>query len=146
MEKQIIEVNGIKMEVDMRHARRVDHIVVGTKVKVLVKGSYGEPEVHTGAVVGFEQFQTMPTIIVCYLKVDYSSCELKFAYINAKSADKYEIVVSIDDELPIQKQDVLSRIDREIEKKRGEIEDMDRKRAYFLTHFNTYFEAAAASN
>lgn len=143
MEKQIIEVNGIKMEVDMRHARRVDHIVVGTKVKVLVKASYGEPEVHTGVVVGFEQFQTMPTIIVCYLKVDYSSCELKFAYINAKSGDKYEIVVSIDDELPIQKQDVLSKIDREIEKKRVEIEDMERKRDYFLRHFNTYFEASA---
>lgn len=144
MERQIIEINGIKMEVDMRHAKRIDHMVVGTKVKLLAKGnSYNSTEVHSGVVVGFEPFESLPTIIVCYLKVDYSSAELKFAYINKETADKYEIVVSVDDELPIAKKDVLSKIDRELEKKRAEIEDMERKRDYFLRHFNTYFEASA---
>lgn len=144
MEKQIIEINGIKMEVDLRHAKRIDHMVVGTKVKLLAKGnSYSSTEVHSGVVVGFEPFESLPTIIVCYLKVDYSSAELKFAYINKETADKYEIVVSVDDELPIAKRDVLAKIDRELEKKRAEIEDMERKRDYFLRHFNTYFEASA---
>lgn len=138
--KTVIEINGIKMEVDLRHARRVDNITVGTKVKVLVKGSYTEPTVHTGVVVGFEAFTEMPTIIVCYLQIDYNGCELKFAYINNKSVDKYDIVVSVDDELPIKKQDVLARLDKEIEKKRTEIEDIERKRTYFLQHFNRYFE------
>jgi hypothetical protein len=124
MEKQIIEINGIKMEVDLRHAKRIDHMVVGTKVKLLAKGnSYSSTEVHSGVVVGFEPFESPPTIIVCYLKVDYSSAELKFAYINKETA--------------------LSKIDRELEKKRAEIEDMERKRDYFLRHFNTYFEASA---
>ena len=40
-EKRIIEVNGIKMEVDLRNAKRIDQFKVGDSVKVLVK-SYSE--------------------------------------------------------------------------------------------------------
>ena len=34
-EKRLVEINGIKMEVDMRSARRVDTFKVGDNVKVL---------------------------------------------------------------------------------------------------------------
>lgn len=136
-----VEINGVKMEVDMRHAKRVDHLVVGSKVKVLSKkDSYGGTVVFPGVVVGFEPFQNLPTIIVCYLKVSYGDMELKFAYINSETGDKWDIVASVDDELPVEKADVLSKVDREIEKKRAEIEDLELKRGYFLSHFNRYFE------
>jgi hypothetical protein len=139
-EKEIIEINGVKMEVDLRQATRIEHLVVGSKVKILVKGSYGSPEVHPGVVVGFEAFQDLPTIIVCYLQISYNEAKLEFAYINKDSAEKYDLVVSVDDELPIQKADVLTRIDREKEKLAEQIEDLNRKRDYFLQHFNKYFE------
>lgn len=141
-EKTVIEINGVKMEVDLRHAKRIDNLMVGTKVKLLIKSDYSQPEVRCGVVVGFEPFDSLPTIIVCYLQVNYSEAKLEFAYINSDSKKKYDIVVSIDDELPVQKQDVLSRIDREIEKKNEEIADLGRKRDYFLKHFNKYFETA----
>ena len=141
-ELQVIEINGVKLEVDMRHAKRIDHLVVGSKVKVLTKSTYGEPKVYPGVVVGFEPFKEMPTIIVCYLEHSYNSASLEFAYVNTKSADKYEIVASIDDDLPVDKADVLTRMDRELEKKREEIDDLLRKRGYFLAHFNKYFESA----
>lgn len=142
--KTVIEINGVKMEVDLRHAKRIDTLVVGSKVKLLIKESgYSSVSnnVYSGVVVGFEPFQDMPTIIVCYLDLGYQETTLKFAYINDKSNDKYDLIVSIDDELPVQKQDVLSRIDREIEKKKVEIEDLERKRDYFLKHFTQYFES-----
>lgn len=142
-EKQIIEINGIKMEVDLRHATRLDTFKVGSKVKLLYKDSYNNA-VHSGVVVGFEPFAEMPTIVVCYLETTYSEAKLKFAYVNEKSRDKYELIASIDDELPIQKADVLSQMDKEIEKKREEIADLERKRGYFLKHFNAYFEAEKA--
>lgn len=142
-ENTIIEINGVKLEVDLRSAKRVDHLVVGSKVKLLVKSSYGsEPKVHCGVVVGFEAFQSLPTIIVCYLEVEWSKAELKFAYINEKSAEKYEMIATIDDELPIAKADMIASMDREIEKKREEIADIERKRDYFLRYFNRYFEVA----
>lgn len=142
MEKQIVEINGIKMEVDMRHATRIDTMVVGSKVKLLVKSDYGSPEVFSGVVVGFENFKDLPTIIVCYLNVSYNEAKLQFAYINSDSVKKYDMVASVDDELPINKSDVLSRMEKEIAKKEEEIADLQRKRDFFLQHFSRYFEAA----
>src|SRR6478609_5135979 len=121
MEKTIVEINGLKMEVDMRHATRIDTMVVGSKVKVLVKSDYSSPEVYSGVVVGFEAFKDLPTIIVCYLVVSYNEAKLQFAYINSDSAKKYDIVLSVDEEIPIEKADVLSRMDKEIAKKQEEI-------------------------
>jgi hypothetical protein len=144
---RIIEINGVKMEVDLRHATVVhENIRVGTKVKMLMKQeTYGSKDVKVfpGVVVGFEPFQDLPTIIVCYLECDYSGATLKFAYLNKASSEKYEIVISQDEELPIQKADVLAKIEREIAKKRDEIGDLELKRDYFLRHFNRYFEPAA---
>ena len=144
METQVIEINGVKMEVDLRHAKRIDHLRVGTKVKVLLKDTYSKGEVVPGVVVGFEPFDSLPTIIVCYLHISYSDCQLKFAYVNKDSHDKYEIIISIDDELPIKKEEVLSKLDREIEKHKADIEDLERKRDYFLSNFNMYFSKQEA--
>lgn len=139
--KTVIEINGIKMEVDLRHATRVDTLAVGSKVKLLQKAaSYSSTEVYPGVVVGFEPFKDLPTIIVCYLKASYGDASLEFAYINSETTEKYDIVVSVDEELPIEKSDVLSKMDKEITKKKTEIENIELKRRYFLEHFNKYFE------
>ncbi len=145
-ETQIIEINGVKMEVDLRYAKRVDRMVVGSRVKLLTtENQYGTKsnKVYPGVVVGFEPFTDLPTIIVAYLDIDYSGANLKFAYINTGSKEKYDIILSVDEELPIQKADVLGKLDRDIEKKREEIADLELKRNYFLSHFNRYFEPAA---
>ena len=65
MDKQttIIEVNGIKLEVDLRTAKRVDQLRVGDRVKVLNK-AYDGYEVLPGTVVCFEPFEKLPTTSV----------------------------------------------------------------------------------
>lgn len=144
-ETTIVEINGVKMEVDLRHAKIVhENIKVGTKVKLLVKNDYSGPSVHAGVVVGFEPFATLPTIIVAYISESFGDDGLKFAHVNAKSADKYDIVPSIDDELPIKKDDVLAKFDRKIESKRAELETLEAQRDYFLRHFNRYFQPQVA--
>ena len=142
----IIEINGVKLEVDLRTAKRVEELRVGSKVKVLKKGYGNDYKVHAGVVVGFEPFENLPTIVVCYLDVDYSSAKLEFAHFNAKSnREDLDIVAAIDDDLPCRKADVLDRIDAEIERKRKEIEDVEAKRAFFLKHFEQYFEVGGAN-
>lgn len=146
--KQVIEINGVKMEVDTRYARRIDTFQVGTKVKLLEKQSvYGgsDTKVYSGVIVGFEPFETLPTIIVCYLEHDYASANVKFAYVNTATDKKWEIVASLDDDLPIQRADVLAKIDRELLKKADEIADLERRRAYFLQNFAAYFAPEAAT-
>lgn len=143
----VIEINGVKMEVDLRHAKRIDNFRVGSKVKLLLSESnYGSTtkntRIYPGVVVGFEPFDSLPTIVIAYLEIDYATATVKFAYVNSETAGKWQVIASIDDTLPIQKSDVLSRIDREIAKKSEEIDDMQRKRDYFVRHFDSYFETA----
>lgn len=146
MEKQVIEINGIKMEVDLRYAKRLDTFKVGTKVKVLIKNDYSGQDVKPGVVVGFEPFESLPTIIVAYVAVTYSEAKLEFAYINSSDASrkKYEVIASVDDELPLDKKEVVSGFDREIAKKKAEISDIELKKDFFLKHFNQYFVAETA--
>lgn len=143
-EMTIVEINGVKMEVDLRHAKIVhENLRVGTKVKVLTKNDYSGPSVYAGVIVGFEPFPSLPTIIVAYIDTSFTG-GLKFAYINSNSAEKWEIVPSLDDELPIAKNDVLAQFDRQIEQKEAELRDLKGKRDFFLRHFNAYFAHFAA--
>lgn len=138
----VIEINGIKMEVDLRQAKRVDRFQIGTKVKLLEKSDYGDGhEVHHGVIAGFEPFETLPTIVVAFLKIDYSEAKIKFAYINSsdKSKKKWEIVPSLDTTLALEKSDVLKKMDRAISEAEAQVEDLVMKKNYFLQNFGQYF-------
>lgn len=141
--KTIIEINGVKMEVDLRQAKMVhENIRVGTKVKVLEKSDYQTPTVRPGVVVGFEAFKEIPTIIVAYVKDGWGETNfVNFAYINASegSRKKWEIVPTMDDEISLSQENVLGGIDREIKKHERNIEDLKARREYFVRNFGVYF-------
>lgn len=138
MDKRIIEVGGVKLEVDMRHARVVDSYRVGDNVKVLLK-TYGDSfESHAGVIVGFDNFQMRPTVVIAYLKTEYSGADIKFFYLNKDSKD-VEICPMIGDELIIDKGRVVDLLDRSIASKEKELEDVKTKKAYFLTNFRRHF-------
>jgi len=140
----VIEINGVKLEVDLRSARRIDTLRVGDRVKLLEKTSYGGPIVHHGVVAGFDPFPSQPTIIVAYLKLNYSESTIEFAYLNATpgAENKFELVASIDHELPVEEGEIVAKMDREIAKKQAEIADLERKKKYFLDCFGAYFPEA----
>lgn len=138
-DRTVIEVNGVKLEVDLRTARRVDTLRVGDRVKVLTK-AYDGYAVSAGTIIGFEPFANLPTIIVAYLSKDYRSSDVKFCHFNAQSTD-VEIVKAIDDDaVEIDKVNILANLDNEIAKKRDEITEIERKRQYFLDNFRAYWE------
>lgn len=138
--KTVIEVNGVKLEVDLRTARRVDELRVGDRVKVLVTESYSNThKVHAGTIVGFEPFPSLPTVIVAYLVTDWAGVGVKFVYFNEQSKG-VEIIKAIDDDqLDIDRSGVLQQFETEIQKKRDEITDMERKRDYFIANFKAYW-------
>lgn len=141
-EKTIIEINGIKMEIDLRHAVRIDNLQVGDRVKVLIK-AYDSYKVYAGTIVGFEPFQNLPTIIVAYVVSDYSSADVKFLYFNSQSKET-EIVKAIDnDQMDIDKAGLLKAFDRDIDKHEREIEAIREKRDYFLGQFRSYWHQVA---
>lgn len=136
--KRIIEINGVKLEVDMRYAKRIDELRVGSKVRVLIK-SYGDSyNTHTGVIIGFEEFEKLPTIIVAYLESSWSSADIKFVNYNAKS-DGVEIVAAVNDEIDLNRADAIASFDREITKKERELADLHEKRDYFDKKFGMYW-------
>lgn len=134
-----IEINGCKFEIDLRTAKQITTYKVGDKVKVLIK-SYGDNyTANHGVIIAFDTFNALPTVTVCYITNDYSG-ELKFVSINSKTTEA-EIAPCTDDML-VEKADILAKIDREVTRKEAELEDLQRKRNYFLQRFGAYFDKA----
>jgi hypothetical protein len=143
MSKTIIEVNGVKLEVDLRHAKRVDELRVGDRVKVLTKG-YSDYSVHAGTIVGFEPFAKLPTIIVAYVEKSYQKAEIKFVHFNAQTKD-VELVKAIDDDaIDIDKMNVIQQLDAEVARLRDQIAEVERRKQYFLDNFKAYWERIPA--
>ena len=90
----VVEVNGVKLEVDLRSAKRIDTLQVGSRVKVLTKG-YDGYKVRPGIVAGFEPFDKLPTIIVAVLDITYLEAKLDFVLFNSESKD-IEVVAALD--------------------------------------------------
>ena len=133
---QTIEINGIKLEVDMRTARKIEHYKIGDRVKVLVK-EYQAYKPHPGVIVAFDLFENLPTITVAYVNTTYSKAEILFAYINSNDTDTE--IAPYNDDILVDKAQVTDLIDREINKNLEEIEDLKRKKAYFNKTFALYF-------
>lgn len=137
--KQIIEINGIKMEVDLREARCVETYKVGDKVKVLKK-NYSGYSSFPGVIIGFDGFAQLPTINIAYFERDYNSAKISFLSLNNESKE-VEICPMAGEEAFLEKGEVLRQLDKEISKHEADIEDLKARRAYFIEKFGAYFEA-----
>ena len=130
-----IEINGVKMEVDLRHAKRVETLRIGDRVRCLTKDTYSTShQVYPGVIVGFEPFDKLPSIVVCYL----DSSTLKTRTVNTETKD-FEIIAAIDDTLLLEREHVVDLMQREIARKEIELTEAKRKLEYFERMFGRWF-------
>lgn len=134
----VIEINGVKLEVDLRTAKKIEHIRVGSRVKVLKK-DYSGYKVSHGVVVGFDQFAQLPTLVIATAEVTYGDSKISFTYFNAETKETEVVVSTDDDALALDKEAFLQWTEREIAKKHAEIQDLENKRDYFLGKFSSYW-------
>lgn len=134
--KRIIEIDGVKVEVDLRTAKRVESFKVGDNIKILDK-EYDTYKVKPGIIVDFAEFQELPTIVIAVFEEgSWSSApNISFIYYNKNTSKKVEIVSCSEDEIKVSKEGVIERFEREIQKKKNEYEDLKNKLEYFKTHF-----------
>lgn len=140
-ETTIIEINGIKLEVDLRTARRIETLRVGDRVKLLHTPDYGSPIVYPGVVVGFEPFDSMPTIIIAYIASKgwgADPAKIEFLYYNSKSKG-FEVIVSTDD-VKLDRTNALESFDRKEQKLLSDLEEVRQMRAYFERNFAAYWQ------
>jgi hypothetical protein len=130
-----IEINGVKLDVDLRTAVRIETMRIGDRVRVLHK-NYNGYSVCPGVVVGFEPFKKLPTIVLAYIL----GTELKTASYNETSED-IEIVPALDDTLLMEREFVVEMMQREIMRKEVELDESRRKLDYFNRMFGKWFES-----
>lgn len=142
---KIIEINGVKFEVDARTAtlRQISTIKIGARVKVLKKKYSDSFEVHHGVVIGFEPFEKNPTVIIAYLdSLTSSNPEIKFIYYTNKSEEQV-IISDENDREALQAANITQSIEKQIAIKQREITDLEDKKKYFLTNFKSYWNPLA---
>lgn len=137
-EKRIVEINGAKVEVDMRTAKSVETFKVGDPVKVLKKDS-STWKMSPGVIIDFVEFKSLPTIAVARIDSGYYGTKIEFEYINAES-EGIEIAPAHKFDIEIDKADVIQRLNNEIEEETTKIKDLERKKTFFLAHFAKYFK------
>jgi len=138
MDKKVIEINGVKLEVDLTEAKVIENYKVGDPVKVLIK-TYSDYQSKPGTIVGFDAFENLPTIIIAYLDISYDKASVKFEYFNAQSKD-VEICKMNNAEVPFAKERVNELMDLQIVRKEEELADLKRKKEFFEAEFGAYFK------
>lgn len=142
---RIVEINGIKMEVDLRNAKVVEQYKVGDSLKVLVKDGYGDKFTsYIGTIIGFDEFDKHPTIVIAYLKTSYNSGTIEYLYYNDTSKDA-EVCPLNDWDIPVTKQQVIDEFDAEIFEANKKISEVEKKKAIFERLFGKYFEKIEAN-
>lgn len=137
-EKTIVEINGVKLEIDLSTARRIDEFKIGDNVKLLVK-EYSAYKSCPAVIIGFDNFKNLPTIIVAYLEMSYSSGNIKFAYINSQSTD-FEVCHMNHHEKLFDKTAAVDMLDREIVRAEIALNELKAKKTFFCKQYNIVFK------
>ena len=136
--KRIIEINGVKMEVDLRQAKVIDSYRVGKSVKVLKKDYGDNYSVYPGVIIGFTEFKSLPTIELLYVN---RHGEVLFGNLNPKTTD-LEIAPINDYEAAFDFESIVASLDRNIEKAEIDLKVMKAKKTAFVENYGKVVEGA----
>lgn len=143
--KRIIEINGIKIEVDLRTAKRIDEFKLGDNVKILKKNGSNDFKVIPGVIIDFVEFKELPTIQIATFESDYWGDKLEFINFNSSTKD-IEMTSCGEHELHLEKSRVVDKMNNEIQKKQNEVDTLIAKKNYMLKHFGKYFKDTPYDN
>lgn len=120
--------------------KKIESYSIGDAIKVLKKkGSYTDAKVTPGVIVSFDEFKSHKAIVVMLLEEDYSSANIEFITIQ-ENDEKYEFIPYDGMSAMFQKDTVVQKFDRMIEKKQMELTELQAKRSYFVQGFAAAFD------
>lgn len=135
----IIEINGVKMSVDLSKAKVISEYKVGDYVKILLK-EYGENyKTYLGNIIAFDNYATTPTIVIAYVKAEYNSASIEYVHFN-KGTKNIELTPLNDWDVPLRKSIVMEQFNKEILKKEQELKEMRNKAQMFEQLFAKWFD------
>lgn len=136
---RIIEVNGVKVEVDLRNATVIENYKVGDSVKVLQKEYSNSYKVNTAVVTDIfhrtlKDGTEEGAIQLLVVEEGYQDVDLKFIVYGEKTED-FSIGHFNKYEKRIPTEQLVSKFDKMIEKKQDEIRVLEGKKAAYLEYF-----------
>jgi hypothetical protein len=138
--KRIVEINGVKVEVDLRTAKVIDTFKVGDPVRVFhPRSDYRGAEIRPGVIVGFCEFDKNPAIEIMELKQDYSEICFETVVIAEGINNELQITAYNKYEGLISQADVVTKFDRLIQEKELKLADLKLKKKYFIDDFAKAF-------
>ena len=129
-EKRIIEIAGIKMEVDMRHVKRIDTFKVGSPVKLLKKQYSDEYRSYPGIIVGLTEFKENPAIDILYV----DGHDVSFLTVTGSSKN-IEMAPMNPNEFVFEKKDIIAQLSKNCDDKYAEYVKAVQKRNAFIYNF-----------
>lgn len=130
--KRIIEVNGVKVEIDLRQAKQIETFAVGDTVKVFEKQYNDSYEVFPGVITGFAQCLDFASIEVIIMRVSYS--EVKFENISINSGStKYVLATFTQYDGMLNKERIMKALDEKINSAEIALETAKRNKELFLS-------------
>lgn len=133
-----IEINGVKLQIDLRTAKKIDVFRIGDNIKILKK-KYDNYQTYSGVVIDFVAFKERPAIVVAYFEEDYNGVDIRFETIT-KDSQEVEIAPCLPHEMKINKERVIDRFNYNIEIKKHAVDELISKRDYFIKNFSKFFE------
>lgn len=125
---------------------RIEPLRIGDNVKVKIpENCSGAINVHHGVIISIDEFEN-PAVTVAYLDNNYQGA-IKILTVHepededAKKKKRPEIVRKRKGELLFDRKRVLDWFDDEIRKLDNQKLDIERRKAYFLEHFDDAFLA-----
>lgn len=138
-----IEVSGVKFDVDLRTAKKIETYRVGDKVKVLKKTYGATYSTHPGVIVGIDAFKKLPTVVIAYVESIFSqNGKVEFAYMNAQTEETEICPMSEDDVVP-NRDAIMTFFNRAIDAKLKEAEEIRERKEYFLRQYGVAFGVGA---
>jgi len=109
-------------------------------VKVLHPGTGYGSGIKTGVIIGFCEFDKNPAIEILELETDYSNANFKLVTIISGQENQLQIAPYDKYSGLFSQTDIVTRFDREIQKKELELADMKLKKEYFINDFMKAFK------
>ena len=139
---ETVEINGVKYDVVIDEAKRIESFCVGDNIRVLVKEYSDTWKSYLGVIIGFDDFKDFPNIRIAYIEQSYSNCSIKYIDINPmnEEKEKYKIANIQKSDVMLNKSDVIEMLENEILKKDTELREAKRKKQFFIDMFSKHFE------
>lgn len=128
-----MEINGIKLEADLREAKRIDSVTIGDNVEVYIDDC-GLCDVRHGIITDVSLYGENVILVIATLVYDQNNLP-QIDFIRISNGDGCKIMKVDGEELCMTKSGLLEIFELEIQKRKDEALELEKRLCFFKENF-----------